>query len=627
MNFFRTKKFYIGGPIVAIFLLFQIFGGSGGDAKFVTYEVQKGEVEAVTSLTGSVEADSIINLNFAQSGQVKVLEVKVGDYVEKGQLLAGLDSDLSQADLDNSLAGISLAQAELNLLLAGATEEEILISQTQIQEAQVNLDNLKNQLENQKLANDQSLKLAEFDLRTAEISFEDSELAENEKTSSSENTIDVANEQVNASLFVAQTDISSAISEIQSALVSSDKIVGVDNLQSNDDIEPELKRYFPILYPLARDQHKDIADKLDTLESNYYTAEGADLIKVALDEAVDLVKFTEQLLVSAETLSRQLGQKSTSISSTVTDALRTEVVTRKSGLTTILAKLQATKQALITAELNLDGSNLTANSSVNTNENALNKAKQALEQTKLSNKIAIDNLEMQIKTAEVALQRAEANHQDLISRPRNEEVRTREARIAQANASYNRTLAQFEDRSIVAPIDGVVTEVNIDVGENISSAQTAIVLISKDLQIIANVAETDIANVRVGSATEIDFDAFGPDKKFTGEVVNIDPAETVIQGVIYYKTTISFENSDLDNQVKSGMTANLEILSEKRSDVLVIPIEAVRYNEIDPYVFLEDEEGKRDPTDVKIGLEGNDFIEVLTGVKEGDVLILYEQQE
>ncbi len=88
-------------------------------------------------------------------------------------------------------------------------------------------------------------------------------------------------------------------------------------------------------------------------------------------------------------------------------------------------------------------------------------------------------------------------------------------------------------------------------------------LISKDkFQIEADITETDIANVKVDQEAEAILDAYGDDVKFIAKVIEIDPAEKMIEGIATYKTTFQLLNEK--SRLKPGMTANIDILVQKK---------------------------------------------------------------
>ncbi|MBU1151755.1 hypothetical protein KJ632_02915, partial [Patescibacteria group bacterium] len=129
-------------------------------------------------------------------------------------------------------------------------------------------------------------------------------------------------------------------------------------------------------------------------------------------------------------------------------------------------------------------------------------------------------------------------------------------------------------------------------------------------------------------------DAFPLDVIFNGHVLSVNPAETVINGVIYYEAIILLDEPaegdplyEQYKQIKSGMTANLDILSAQAMGVLTIPPQALHYEGVETFVFVpgQAEGNGREKRIVKTGLEGEDLIEILSGLEEGQEIVLYEK--
>ena len=190
---------------------------------------------------------------------------------------------------------------------------------------------------------------------------------------------------------------------------------------------------------------------------------------------------------------------------------------------------------------------------------------------------------------------------------------------ARANAEYYR--AQLAKTALRAPLNGIVTAKNAEIGEIVAANATVVSLISEtEFEIEANVPEADIAKIRVGDAAEVTLDAYGRDALFTATIVKIDPAETVLEGVATYKTTFQF--SAKDPRIKSGMTANIDIAGERRENVVVIPQRAVARRNGGQFVKIV-KKGTAVEVTVKTGLRGSDgTIEIIEGVREGDEVIV-----
>jgi len=153
------------------------------------------------------------------------------------------------------------------------------------------------------------------------------------------------------------------------------------------------------------------------------------------------------------------------------------------------------------------------------------------------------------------------------------------AEVRQAQAQLEEAQVNLGYTDIVSPVDGVVVSRNIDVGQTVAASfQTPVLfLIAEDLtkmQVNANVSESDIGTAREGQSTTFSVDAY-PDRTFAGTVVQVRNAPLNVQNVITYDVVIAADNTDL--ALRPGMTANVEIVTGRRDDVLRIPTAALRF--------------------------------------------------
>jgi HlyD family secretion protein len=194
--------------------------------------------------------------------------------------------------------------------------------------------------------------------------------------------------------------------------------------------------------------------------------------------------------------------------------------------------------------------------------------------------------------------------------------------ISQKNEALSKAEKDLEDYYIKAPFDGVVAEKNFKEGEMVSAAITVISVASKnDFEIEADIPEVDIAKVKIGDVAKVTFDAYGSNVEFEAKVVKIENIERLIEGIPTYKTTFYLTNPD--DRVKSGFTANLDIITNKREGVIVIPYRAVILKNGESFVNILDANKKLKEVSVKLGLKGRDGnVEVLEGLSEGDKVIL-----
>jgi HlyD family secretion protein len=153
------------------------------------------------------------------------------------------------------------------------------------------------------------------------------------------------------------------------------------------------------------------------------------------------------------------------------------------------------------------------------------------------------------------------------------------AQEKQARAAYNRAEVSLQYTNIVSPIDGVVISRNVDVGQTVAASLQApiLFLIANDLskiQVEATIGEVDIGKVKVGQEVSFYVDAY-PDEKFSGRIGQVRLQPITLQNVVSYEVIIDVVNEE--NKLLPGMTANISIIVDTRSDVLKVPNMALRY--------------------------------------------------
>ncbi len=153
------------------------------------------------------------------------------------------------------------------------------------------------------------------------------------------------------------------------------------------------------------------------------------------------------------------------------------------------------------------------------------------------------------------------------------------ATLKNSQAQYDKSLVQLGYATIYSPIDGVVMNRAVDEGQTVAASFNTpeIFTIAQDLtqmQVEADIDESDIGMIRRGQRVDFDVDAY-PDEKFTGTVEQIRLSPVTTSGVVTYTVIINAPNPD--QKLLPGMTANIVIYTEEINDVLIIPYKAVKF--------------------------------------------------
>lgn len=179
----------------------------------------------------------------------------------------------------------------------------------------------------------------------------------------------------------------------------------------------------------------------------------------------------------------------------------------------------------------------------------------------------------------------------------------------------------YDDSFLSAPFSGVVTKLDFKVGQIVSAGQIGLSLESEGLfQIESYVPEINIAKIKVGNQARVTLDAYGEETIFDARIIEVDPAETIKDGVSTYRIKLQF--AKVDSRIKSGMTANLLLTTEQKSDVISLPSGSILNIKEKRYVQIKTEEGLREQevTLGSIGALGE--TEILSGLMGGEVVVL-----
>ena len=222
-------------------------------------------------------------------------------------------------------------------------------------------------------------------------------------------------------------------------------------------------------------------------------------------------------------------------------------------------------------------------------------------------------LDADVALAEAQLADAEREWNRLKEGPDPDDIAAAESRIAAAEA--NSRLSRIE-----APFTGTITSVEIKPGDQVTPGTLAFGLADLSrLLVDVEVSEIDVNRVQLGQPVTLNFDAV-LDRTYQGEVVEIGLTGMIVQGVVNFKVVV--ELHDLDEAIKPGMTAAVNIVVDQIEDVLLVPNRAVRVQDGERVVYVL-REGMLDPVKVRLGVSSETHSEVIESVlREGDLIVL-----
>jgi HlyD family secretion protein len=206
------------------------------------------------------------------------------------------------------------------------------------------------------------------------------------------------------------------------------------------------------------------------------------------------------------------------------------------------------------------------------------------------------------------------------------------AQVLQAQASLKQLEEQLSYTTIVAPMDGVILSRDVEIGDAVSSilvlgSTATLVMTEGDINQVyvqGKVDEADIAHVYMSQPARIKVESFR-DRVFNGKVTKIAPLGVEKDNVTTFEVRVSIDNPG--GELKANMTANAEIILDEHKGVLTVPESAVIYDsQKKATVEVPDKkqkEGKR-KVPVTVGLSNGSVTEILSGLKEGDSVVLQQ---
>jgi len=248
------------------------------------------------------------------------------------------------------------------------------------------------------------------------------------------------------------------------------------------------------------------------------------------------------------------------------------------------------------------------------------------------NRLVVEDIQIKQKTLEIAQAGVIEAEQNIEQADQNVEladqtVEQAKLSLDQANQAVQVAQDQLVHATILAPFDGIITTLDVEQGDYIVtpglSTGTPIYMVNPaSLEISTKIDEIDIAGVKLGQKTLMSLEAL-PGEQFNGVVTAISTIpinESSTSGVVEYEVTIGF-NGAPPAQIKSGMSANVDILTEEKQGVILVPNKSIKTNNQGQKVINVLVNQKTQEQPVVLGITDGTQTEVVSGIHEGDVVI------
>lgn len=229
--------------------------------------------------------------------------------------------------------------------------------------------------------------------------------------------------------------------------------------------------------------------------------------------------------------------------------------------------------------------------------------------------------DMQIAAAKATLARETATLESLLAGASAERIAIAEAQVEQARISLQNAQQNLEDATLTAPFAGTITAVSVSPGEQAGSIAIEIID-PTSLEVVLDVDEVDIGEMVVGNTAVITLESW-PTEEIDAQIASIAPKNTTVAGsaLVTYEVYLSLSETNLPILV--GMTANAQLITEQKTDVLLIPNQTITPDRAAGKYYVNLITGDTSETvEVTIGLSDGENTQITSGLEAGDQLLI-----
>jgi HlyD family secretion protein len=258
---------------------------------------------------------------------------------------------------------------------------------------------------------------------------------------------------------------------------------------------------------------------------------------------------------------------------------------------------------------------------------SLRDALEALEvaQAQCDNTTTVEEYELQVASAQASVDQAQASLDALLAGADAEDVAASLAQLEQQELELEDARSALEDAELAAPFDGVVSAVDVVVGNSVSSSTAVISLVDdSQLHVDVQIDELDIPQVELGQSVIVAPDAL-EDATLTGVVARVAPVGETTDGVVTYEVRIDLTDART-YPIFVGMTTDVEIVIGSEPDVLVVPTEAIQRAGINEFVEVVNDDGTTRSVNVTTGTTLDGYTVISGDIEEGLQVVIPEEE-
>ncbi|MHB8841413.1 MAG: efflux RND transporter periplasmic adaptor subunit [Candidatus Aquicultor sp.] len=578
----RKRIAAVAGLLLVAIIAWSQISLSSRAATVKATTAEMGNIDILVSAPAKVSLPSRAELSFKSGGRIQQIDVRRGDEVIAGQILATLDMNSILPQISQAQAGLKIAQAGLDKLRSGRSHAELAVSQAQVDQAATAVNSARRSLKTVNKIVAQAKKKSKLNVDNASVG------------------VDTATQQLNKvrsgttsqQLAVAIAQRDQASQALAGAQANYNKVSEV-NAKSLAEAE---RAYDNAVSVFAAYQNTNPGDTTSTTYFQYSNA------VESADKAQQRVSATnDQALQAAQT---QVDSAQKAYDTANAQYNLTTASARNEDITIAQNQLKQAQISLEIAKIGQDDGSL---------DSQLDGAQGQLDTALKSLNVAVAQLELQKQGSRAA------------------DLKQAQAQIEQAQAQIEQAQSVAEDAVLKAPFSGRVAAVNGKAGEiaGMSAAASAgasgggssalITIINFDrIELTADIDEADIGKVKVGQDANVNLDAY-EGKTFKGKVTDISllSAKNSTGGTIFQVTIVVNPGK---TEFREGMSGDVDITTASKKNVLTVPFDAVKVDGKKTVFIIRN--GIAQQQEVKIGLSSDTSYEITSGLKEGDRIVV-----
>jgi len=644
---------------------FKVMGSKPKPPPPATVTVTRGVVLASVNATGNVTVEDQLGLDFPVGGLVTDIFVKEGQRVVAGQPLATIDDAPARAKLEQAKANLTAAQENVRKLLEGSTPNEQQQNNANIEAARTSLskaadtvkraedtfntgrvtrqnavNDARRNLDNVKAAAVQHLNDLQLDVNQSQQRLD--EHTDQLNTHQAKYDFDAAQAD---SARAAELDLMHRIDAERATLadieqrmrdkncVGSRQGTGTTSTTGTAGTRGNVSNPLALNAAAAKATTTTTTSKSKSSNNNDNNNRDCDRLQAQHDQVeLDLQHDDDQLQVVRSDRNRYEGYVRDDNETLIQDRQTVDQDTRD---------LADAKNALKAGQIDDQNKTIAA-------ENNLQTALDDQKKGDLADQQAIAAARNDVNTADAQVAQQVAAKAVQEERPKNQaEVAAAQADVNNKQAAVDDAQRVLDDTTLVAPTDGTVAVIGGRLGEEIPgggsnrggfdasalsrppnaqapgsvSSRAGGFITLTDLgtnEVKARFSEADTAKIKPGQAAKVEFESLG--QQLTARVVRIDAIETVVANVVTYTVTLLLDKK-LD-EIKPGMTGNVDVIIAQKQNVLRLPVTAVNPRNGRASVSVVKPDGTQETRQISTGLKGDDDIEITSGLNEGDKVVV-----